>query len=56
MRIGYLFRSDDEQRTLMSGQIVINNIFDIKDEEVLDWHTGDYSLDQISPNERVCPR
>lgn len=49
-------RSDDSQRTLMSGQISIHGMFYIDDEAIIDWHTGDYLLDQIYPNSNVCPR
>jgi 2-phosphoxylose phosphatase len=50
------FRSDDEQRTLMSGQILVHSLFDLKNSEIVDWHTGDYLLDTLSPNSIVCPR
>lgn len=49
-------RSDDEQRVLMSGQILLHSFFNISDEVIVPWHTGDYSLDQIYPNSGVCPR
>lgn len=49
------FRSDDEQRTLMSGQILIHSMFDLKHSEIIDWHTGDYIIDTLSPNSKVCP-
>eukprot|EP00600_Ochromonadales_sp_CCMP1393_P004116 CAMPEP_0174993948 /NCGR_PEP_ID=MMETSP0004_2-20121128/23356_1 /TAXON_ID=420556 /ORGANISM="Ochromonas sp., Strain CCMP1393" /LENGTH=625 /DNA_ID=CAMNT_0016248115 /DNA_START=39 /DNA_END=1916 /DNA_ORIENTATION=- len=49
-------RSDDEQRTLMSGQILLHNMFNVSDESIVTWHTGDYNLDQIRPNTLVCPR
>lgn len=49
-------RSDDEQRTLMSGQILLHTFFGIDEEVIVPWHTGDYSLDQIYPNSDVCPR
>lgn len=50
------FRSDDEQRTLMSGQSLIHSFFDIHEQSILDWHTGDYQLDTLYPNSMVCPR
>ena len=50
------FRSDDEQRTLMSGQSLVHSLFDIHIQEIIDWHTGDYLLDTLYPNSRVCPR
>jgi len=58
------FRSDDEQRTLMSGQTLLSTFFDQtkpKDknndtvESVVTWHTGDEALDQIAPNSQACP-
>jgi 2-phosphoxylose phosphatase len=49
------FRSDDEQRTLMSGQILVHALFDLKMTEIIDWHTGDYLLDTLSPNPTLCP-
>lgn len=48
-------RSDDEQRTLMSGQILIHSMFDLKRTEIVNWHTGDYILDTLSPNSFICP-
>jgi hypothetical protein len=52
----FYFRSDDEQRTLMSGQTLVHALFDIEEQEVITWHTGDYQLDTIYPNHFVCPR
>eukprot|EP01038_Epipyxis_sp_PR26KG_P010653 gene10653-14307_t len=49
-------RSDDEQRTLESGQILLHTMFNITEEVIVLWHTGDYDLDQIYPNSGVCPR
>lgn len=49
-------RSDDEQRTLMSGQLLLHGMFNVSQEIIVPWHTGDYSLDQIYPNSNVCPR
>jgi hypothetical protein len=49
-------RSDDETRTLMSGQIMIHSMFNISTQEIIDWHTEDYRLDQIYPNSYACPR
>jgi len=56
------FRGDDQQRTLMSGQILVEALFPTTednsgDENVLvDWHTGDYDSDPIYPNSNICPR
>ncbi|CAN0373963.1 unnamed protein product, partial [Discosporangium mesarthrocarpum] len=49
-------RSDDEQRTVMSGQILTSIMFDVQPSTVLPWHTGDFLLDHITDNWRVCPR
>lgn len=51
----YYFRSDDVQRVLMSGQLVVHGMFNVTQETVLPWHTGDYSLDEIYPNAQACP-
>eukprot|EP01041_Mallomonas_annulata_P011349 gene11349-23756_t len=50
------FRSDDETRTLTSGQLVFQNIFQATTSKIIKCHTGDYSLDEIYPNFKVCPR
>jgi hypothetical protein len=50
------FRSDDMERTLLSGQNLLNNFFDVQSQTIVNWHTGDYLLDQIQPNSIVCPR
>ncbi|GMI06846.1 hypothetical protein TrRE_jg12384, partial [Triparma retinervis] len=57
-----VFRGDDQQRTLMSGQILVEALFPTTEansgvENVLvDWHTADYDSDPIYPNSKVCPR
>ena len=57
-----VFRGDDQQRTLMSGQILVEALFPTTEsssgvENVLvDWHTADYDADPIYPNSKVCPR
>jgi len=48
-------RSDDEQRTLMSGQIMMTNFFDVDSSAIVKWHTGDDGIDQIAPNADACP-
>ena len=56
------FRGDDQQRTLMSGQLLAEALFNTTEdltgvENVLvDWHTADYSRDPIYPNSKICPR
>ena len=52
----FYFRSDDEQRTLISGQSLVHGMFEIDDQEIIDWHTGDYYLDSLYPNSGICPR
>jgi len=58
-------RSDNDQRTIMSGQVLLRGLFD---EEVADEfyrtkqfpkiqvHTADRSKDILDPNEDVCPK
>ena len=48
-------RSDDEQRTLMSGQTVLSTLFDVTKDNIVTWHTGDIDIDQIAPNSVACP-
>eukprot|EP00903_Cladosiphon_okamuranus_P013039 g12166.t1 len=48
-------RSDDQQRTVMSGQILTASMLDISG-AVLDWHTGDDKYDYLAPNVDQCPR
>jgi len=59
------YRADDEQRTLMSGQILLRGLFGPEllssmhnDDEstVIRLHTGDYSKDVLSINSAICPR
>ena len=49
------FRSTDLQRTLMSGQQFAYNFFDVTDPTIVDWHTGDSSLDPLAPGKGSCP-
>ena len=49
-------RSDDESRTLMSGQIAAQYLFNTTTPFTVNWHTGDYSYDQIYPNEKKCEK
>ncbi|CAM9911264.1 unnamed protein product [Choristocarpus tenellus] len=49
-------RSDDEQRTVMSGQILTASMFNMSSSTVLPWHTGDDEIDYIAINENICPR
>jgi hypothetical protein len=59
------FRSDDDQRTIMSGQVLLRGLFD---EEVMEKfmddgtyphvvvHTADRTRDIMGPSPHVCPR
>lgn len=49
------FRADDSQRVLMSAQILLHALFDVQDTTVVPFHTGDYNLDSMYPNDHVCP-
>lgn len=48
-------RSDDEQRTLMSGQILLSRFFNATHDNIVQWHTMDDAIDQIAPNTQACP-
>ena len=57
------YRVDDEQRTLMSGQILLRGLFGPElaatgDDEtaVIKLHTADYKMDVLTPNSKTCPR
>jgi len=57
------YRADDEQRTLMSGQILLRGLFGpeilaAKDDEttIIRLHTGDYKKDTLVINPVICPR
>lgn len=63
------YRADDEQRTLMSGQVLLRGLFepelladsrrddgDDGESAVVRLHTADYKLDVLHVNEDVCPR
>lgn len=62
------YRADDEQRTLMSGQILLRGLFGPeilaadKEEDngdtttVIKLHTGDYKRDVLVINKNICPR
>lgn len=60
-----VYRADDDQRTLMSGQVLLRGLFgkdfdDHKDREgsdpVVRLHTADRARDVLTPNEAICPR
>lgn len=62
------FRSDDDQRTIMSGQALLGELFgdvmayhintmdDDKHNPVIRVHTSDRNRDFLAPNEDICPR
>jgi ubiquitin-like domain-containing CTD phosphatase 1 len=58
------YRADDEQRTLMSGQILLRGLFgpeilaadEDDDTTVIKLHTGDYKKDVLVINKNICPR
>ena len=59
------FRSDEDQRTLASGQILLNSLFGpefrsykakYKSNPWIRLHTADRSRDIVSPNSKLCPR
>lgn len=57
------YRADDEQRTLMSGQVLLRGLFGPElaatgdgETAVIKLHTADYTMDVLTPNENVCPR
>ena len=57
------YRADDEQRTLMSGQVLLRGLFEPEllsagDDAtaVIRLHTADYDRDVLRVSERLCPR
>mmetsp|Transcript_34102 Transcript_34102/g.71806 ORF Transcript_34102/g.71806 Transcript_34102/m.71806 type:complete len:661 (+) Transcript_34102:248-2230(+) len=56
------YRADDEQRTLMSGQVLLRGLFEQElssgDDEtaIIRLHTADYALDVLVPDEKICPK
>lgn len=49
-------RSDDEQRTLVSLQVLVGGLLDGNATTPLTIHTADYSRDIIAPHANQCPR
>jgi len=57
------FRGDDQQRTLMSGQVLIRGLFgeEIREKSnegdvLISVHTSDKTMDVLVPNAKICPR
>lgn len=52
------YRADDEQRTLMSGRILLKGLFGnlLDSQTTIPLHTADYERDIIGDNEGLCPR
>ncbi|GMH62024.1 hypothetical protein TrLO_g8067 [Triparma laevis f. longispina] len=56
------FRGDDQQRTLQSGQLLVEALFPTTEDQsgsenvLVDWHTSDYGSDPIYPNSYICPK
>jgi len=52
------FRSDDEERTLMSAEILLSDLFDMPTEQTVSLHTADKPRDILSPEtlENTCQR
>ncbi|GAX14564.1 lysosomal acid phosphatase [Fistulifera solaris] len=52
------YRADDEQRTLMSGRVLLKGLFgnEVTSSLTIPMHTADYERDIVGENENVCPR
>jgi ubiquitin-like domain-containing CTD phosphatase 1 len=52
------YRADDEQRTLMSGRVLLKGLFgnELTSPLTIPMHTADYERDIVSENENLCPR
>lgn len=54
-------RSDDQERTLGSGQALVDGLFPVDStqshqlQRMLSWDVADISVDYIDPNEKICP-
>ncbi|EQC31673.1 hypothetical protein SDRG_10838 [Saprolegnia diclina VS20] len=49
------FESTDLDRTLGSGQIVVQNMFAASERVVVPWHTSDMAVSHWIPNPTTCP-
>eukprot|EP00588_Corethron_pennatum_P002588 CAMPEP_0194301648 /NCGR_PEP_ID=MMETSP0169-20130528/61909_1 /TAXON_ID=218684 /ORGANISM="Corethron pennatum, Strain L29A3" /LENGTH=502 /DNA_ID=CAMNT_0039051913 /DNA_START=93 /DNA_END=1598 /DNA_ORIENTATION=+ len=52
----FKMRGDDQQRTLVSGQLVASSFFEGSDGDVVPYHTADFDVDPIHPGTLTCPR
>jgi hypothetical protein len=52
------YRADDEQRTLMSGRVLLKGLFgnEVTAPLTIPMHTADYERDVVGENENLCPR
>jgi len=57
------YRADDEQRTLMSGQVLLRGLFEQEllsssnnETAIIRLHTADYALDVLVPDGKKCPK
>lgn len=59
------YRTDDDQRTVMSGQILLRSLFHNEIQHyynttnqypIISVHTADRNRDIVDPNENICPR
>uniref|UniRef100_K3XBI8 Histidine acid phosphatase n=1 Tax=Globisporangium ultimum (strain ATCC 200006 / CBS 805.95 / DAOM BR144) TaxID=431595 RepID=K3XBI8_GLOUD len=54
-------RSDDQERTLGSGQALMDGMFPVDGslsrsvDHMLTWNVADYSTDHINANDKICP-
>jgi hypothetical protein len=61
MEADYLLRSDDMQRTILSGQALFDGFFPPAEASpagahAVNWHTRDLSRSTLYPNKALCPR
>ena len=56
----FYYRADDDQRTLMSGQVLIRSLFHKllppDHDPTIVLHTADRDLDRLDANHKACPR
>ncbi|TYZ60052.1 hypothetical protein PybrP1_007243, partial [[Pythium] brassicae (nom. inval.)] len=57
----FFLRSDDQERTLGSGQALLDGIFPPDGrlsrsiEHMLNWNVADYATDHVNANDKICP-